>query len=100
MRSLENDEWLVTIAFLDIPYQSTMLRRLKNYLLLSDVAKATWLIAFQESPYKLTVVAKDFIDLSCSTGDYLINGDQMAIITTAVDKVVRLLDYAPTGELR
>ncbi|CEH12504.1 mRNA cleavage and polyadenylation factor II complex, subunit CFT1 (CPSF subunit) [Ceraceosorus bombacis] len=97
VRSLENDEWLVSIAFLDIPFQTTTLRRLNNFILLSDVHNSVWFIAFQESPYRLTVLGKDFNTFSTTCSDFLLDGPEMSIVAASTDKVLRLYDYAPTA---
>lgn len=109
VRSLENDEWLVTVAFLDTPFHCTSLRRLKNFFLLTDVQRNVWLVAFQEEPFRLVVVAKDQDELYATTGNFLLSGpaapsseteearsSSFAIVTTAMSGVLRLLDYAPS----
>ncbi|MCO5556062.1 hypothetical protein L7F22_009606 [Adiantum nelumboides] len=95
VRALEKDEWMITVAFLDTPFQATGLERLKNFLILTDVHKSVWLIAFQEEPYRLVVVSKDYSDIYQSHGSFLIQDDQMTIVTAAKDGVLRLYDYAP-----
>lgn len=108
VRSLENDEWLVTVAFLDTPFHCTSLRRLKNFCLLTDVQRNVWLVAFQEEPFRLVVVAKDQDELYATTGNFLLRGSAsssdsdeartsaFAIVTTTLEGVLRLLDYAPS----
>lgn len=95
VRALEKDEWMITVAFLDTPFQATGLERLKNFLLLTDVHKSVWFIAFQEEPYRLVVISKDYSEIYQSHGSFLIQEDQMTIVTAAKDGVLRLYDYAP-----
>ncbi|PWN38026.1 uncharacterized protein FA14DRAFT_22204 [Meira miltonrushii] len=94
VRALEKDEWMITVAFLDTPFQATGLERLKNFLLLTDVHKSVWFIAFQEEPYRLVVISKDYSEIYQSHGSFLIQEDQMTIVTAAKDGVLRLYDYA------
>jgi len=47
VRALDLDERLVGVAFLDVGVYVTSLRSLKNLLLIGDVAKSVWLVAFQ-----------------------------------------------------
>jgi len=47
VRALDLDERLVGVAFLDVGIYVTSLRSLKNLLLIGDVAKSVWLVAFQ-----------------------------------------------------
>jgi cleavage and polyadenylation specificity factor subunit 1 len=96
IRSLEKDEWLITVAFLDTPYQLTSVQRLKNFLLLTDVHKSVWFVAFQEEPYRLVVISKDYNDVYQSCGSFLIREEDMTIIAAAKDGTLRLYDYAPS----
>lgn len=41
------DERLVGVAFLDVGVYVTTLRVLKNFLLIGDVFKSIWFVAFQ-----------------------------------------------------
>lgn len=96
VRSLEKDEWLITIAFLDTPFQTTSLQRLKNFLLLTDVKRSVWFVAFQEEPYRLVVVSKDYNLMHAVTSGFLVKDEEMVIAVTSKEGVLRLFDYAPS----
>lgn len=47
VRAFDLDERLVGVAFLDVGVYVTSLRTLKNLLLIGDVVKSVWFVAFQ-----------------------------------------------------
>ncbi|WFD45280.1 mRNA cleavage and polyadenylation factor subunit [Malassezia psittaci] len=97
MRSLEFNEWLVTIAFLETQFYTTSIRRVKNFLLLTDYHRSASFVAFQEEPAKLFLLGRDF-SLACLThGAFLIQREKLALITTDVDGVLRFMDYNPAN---
>lgn len=52
MRAFDQDERLVGVAFLDVGVYVTSLRTVKNLLVISDIVKSVWLVAFQVSSSK------------------------------------------------
>ena len=96
VRSLEKDEWLITIAFLDTPFHATGINRLKNFLLLSDVKKSIWFIAFQEEPYRLVPISKDFAEMYASTANFVIRDEELIIVSSCKEGVLRIHDYSPS----
>jgi cleavage and polyadenylation specificity factor subunit 1 len=49
VRAFDQDERLVGVAFLDVGVYVTSLRTVKNLLVISDIVKSVWLVAFQVS---------------------------------------------------
>ena len=96
VRSLEKDEWLITIAFLDTPYHATGIKRLKNFLLLSDVKKSIWFVAFQEEPYRLVPISKDFAEMYASTGNFVVKDEDLIIVSSCREGILRIHDYSPS----
>ena len=96
VRSLEKDEWLITVAFLDTPYHATGIKRLKNFLLLSDVKKSVWFIAFQEEPYRLVPISKDFSLMYASTANFVVKDEELYIVSSSREGVLRIHDYSPS----
>lgn len=47
VRAFDLDERLVGVAFLDVGVYVTSLRTVKNLLLIGDVVKSAWFVAFQ-----------------------------------------------------
>lgn len=97
VRSLEFNEWLVTIAFLETAFYTTSIQRVKNFLLLTDYHRSAYFVAFQEEPAQLHLLGRDY-SLACLThGALLIHREKLALVTSDVRGVVRLLDYNPAN---
>ncbi|KAJ9114950.1 hypothetical protein QFC20_001325 [Naganishia adeliensis] len=93
VKALDKEDRLVPVAFLDVPPYITSLRTFKNLLLIGDMVKSVWLAVFQESPFKLDVIAKDLYDASIVSIDFL--SSEGAITFGAVDDRgdLRLLEF-------
>ncbi|KDQ18770.1 hypothetical protein BOTBODRAFT_28276 [Botryobasidium botryosum FD-172 SS1] len=99
VRAFDLDERLVGVAFLDVGVYVTTLRSLKNLLLIGDAVKSTWFVCFQEDPFKLVVMAKDYQPTCVSSTDFFIGQDgQFAIMASDEEGVLRLYDYDPTDQ--
>lgn len=86
------------IAFLDVGVYVTSLRTMKNFLLVGDIIKSVWFVAFQEEPFKLVVLAKDVQPLPVATADFLFDNDgEFYIVTHDEEGIVRLFEYDPSG---
>ncbi|KDN41440.1 hypothetical protein K437DRAFT_258287 [Tilletiaria anomala UBC 951] len=96
VKALENDEWLISVAFLDLAFYVTSIHRIKNYLLLSDIQRSITFVAFQEEPYRLVQLGRDINNAPVLTANFLLHEEGIAFVTTDIQGRVRLLDYAPT----
>lgn len=118
MKALENDEWLISVAFLDIGVYIVSLRPVKNFILVTDTFQSITLAAFQEEPYRMVVLgtylpppthlartgsiaalgpasAMDEIALTTS-GDWLMDGRGSVLFLTSDGAArLRLLEYNP-----
>ena len=114
MRAFDQDERLVGVAFLDVGVYVTSLRTVKNLLVISDIVKSVWFVAFQvsdiqvhrllllnlplqEDPYKLSVLGKDPHPRSLTCADFFFANGLLSILTCDEDGVIRIFDYDPHG---
>ncbi|EIN09100.1 hypothetical protein PUNSTDRAFT_67240 [Punctularia strigosozonata HHB-11173 SS5] len=95
VRAFDMDERLVGVAFLDVGVYVTTLRAVKNLLVIGDAAKSVWFVGFQEDPYKLVILAKDFQTVCVTTADFIFTEDSMSILTNDENGVMRLYQYDP-----
>ncbi|KAH8830152.1 CPSF A subunit region-domain-containing protein [Flagelloscypha sp. PMI_526] len=95
VRSFDQDERLVGVAFLDAGVYVTSLKVLKNLLLVGDIYKSVMFVAFQEEPFKLVVLAKDRRNLCVSCADFFFVQDEMAVVACDDEGVIRVYDYNP-----
>ncbi|KIM78173.1 hypothetical protein PILCRDRAFT_98438 [Piloderma croceum F 1598] len=95
VRAFDLDERLVGVAFLDVGVYVTSLRTLKNLLLIGDAVKSVWFVAFQEDPFKLTVLAKDIRRVGVATANFFFSEGVMSIVTGDDEGVLRIYEYSP-----
>ncbi|EFP85411.2 uncharacterized protein PGTG_11767 [Puccinia graminis f. sp. tritici CRL 75-36-700-3] len=96
-KCFEQDERLLAVGFLDIKPYTTCMRIFKNFILLGDAVKGITLVAFQEEPYKLIELGHTYVDLKCSTIDFLVIDGKLAIVATDLNGVIRIFEYNPTN---
>ena len=105
---------------MDVGVYVTTLRSIKNFLLIGDVVKSVWFVAFQvqplisfqflgmlgsltrtliqEDPFKLLILAKDVLPINVTKADFLFMSNGQFYITAGDgDGVIRLLEYDPSG---
>ncbi|KAG8216364.1 CPSF A subunit region-domain-containing protein [Butyriboletus roseoflavus] len=96
VRAFDLDERLVGVAFLDVGVYVTSLRVLKNLLLIGDAVKSVWLVAFQEDPYKLVILAKDIRRTYATNVDFFFTNGELSIVLNDEEGVLRMLTYDPS----
>jgi len=69
---------------------------LKNLLLIGDVIKSVWFVAFQEDPYKLVILAKDNNPISVTSTDFFFADEDLSIVTCDEDGIIRMYEYNPS----
>jgi len=115
VRAFDQDERLVGVAFLDVGVYVTSLRTVKNLLIISDIVKSVWFVAFQvstskvhqlhllntfrlqEDPYKLSVLGKDPHPRALTCADFFFTNGLLSILTCDEEGVIRIFDYSPQG---
>ncbi|KAF8600601.1 hypothetical protein BDV93DRAFT_608605 [Ceratobasidium sp. AG-I] len=96
VRAFDLDEKLTGVAFMDVGLYVTSLRPLKNLLLVGDLVKSVWLVAFQEEPFKLVPLSKDRQQLSVTHANFFFGSQgQLAFAVSDDLGVLRLYDYNP-----
>ncbi|KAI0052046.1 hypothetical protein FA95DRAFT_1593031 [Auriscalpium vulgare] len=95
VRAFDLDERLVGVAFLDVGVYVTSLRALKNLLIISDAVKSIWFVAFQEDPYKLTILAKDPFQICVAASDFFFGYGLLNFVTCDEEGIIRFYEYDP-----
>lgn len=52
----------------------------------------------QDDPFKLMVLGKDIRRVAVATADFFFTDNEMSIVTSDDEGVVRIYEYNPTGE--
>ncbi|CAE6441366.1 unnamed protein product [Rhizoctonia solani] len=96
VRAFDLDEKLTGIAFMDVGVCVTSLRPLKNLLLVGDMVKSVWFVAFQEEPFKLVPLGKDRQQISVTHANFFFGPQGQLSFAVSDDLgVIRLYEYNP-----
>ncbi|POY73837.1 hypothetical protein BMF94_3096 [Rhodotorula taiwanensis] len=96
-RAFEQDEFLLAIGFLDVGVHVTTLTGLKNFLLIGDEQQSISLVAFQEDPYKLVMLGRDFRPSRVGGANFIVNEGKLAFVSNDDRGVLRIFEYDPTN---
>jgi len=53
----------------------------------------------QEEPYKIIELGHTYVDLKCSSVDFLVLDGRLGIVVTDLDGTIRIFEYNPTSML-
>ncbi|GAA5965654.1 hypothetical protein JCM3765_000915 [Sporobolomyces pararoseus] len=96
-RAFEQDEVLIAVGFLDLGVHVTSLTALKNFLLIGDAMQSVALVAFQEDPYKLVFLGRDYRPSRIASANFLVNEGRVAFVTGDDKGVLRMFEYDPSN---
>ncbi|GAA5919136.1 hypothetical protein JCM6882_002398 [Rhodosporidiobolus microsporus] len=96
-RAFEQDEFLLSVGFLDIGVHVTSLQAMKNFLLIGDAVQSVALVAFQEDPYKLVLLGRDYRPTCVANANFLVNDGKVAFVSGDDHGVLRLFEYDPAN---
>jgi cleavage and polyadenylation specificity factor subunit 1 len=95
VRAFDFEDRLVGLAFLEVNIYVTTLRTVKNLLLMGDAVRSVSLLAFQEDPFKLVPLGRDYRQQHIVSADFLIDGDEAAFVASDREGNLRVLEYNP-----
>lgn len=95
IKGFDLDERLLSLAFLDVGFHTTSLKALKNFIIVGDVNRGITFVAFQEDPYKLQPLGKDYRGKGTSTADFLIHDGRLCFLATDREGILRIIEYNP-----
>ncbi|GAA5822884.1 hypothetical protein JCM3770_004565, partial [Rhodotorula araucariae] len=96
-RAFEQDEFLLAVGFLDVGVHVKSLTALKNFLLIGDEQQSISLVAFQEDPYKLVLLGRDYRPSRVGGANFIVNEGKVAFVSNDDAGVLRLFEYDPTN---
>ncbi|KAJ1949344.1 mRNA cleavage and polyadenylation factor subunit, partial [Linderina pennispora] len=97
VRSFEDNENLLSVAFLDCQTWVRSLVGMKGFLLIADMVNSLWFAGFQEEgPTKVQVLGRDFSNkLPVEAADFLVRGHQMQLLAADAYGQLHFFLYAP-----
>ncbi|GAA5901725.1 hypothetical protein JCM8208_003569 [Rhodotorula glutinis] len=96
-RAFEQDEFLLAVGFLDVGVHVKSLTALKNFLLIGDEQQSISLVAFQEDPYKLVLLGRDYRPSRVGNANFIVNEGKVAFVSSDDGGNLRLFEYDPTN---
>ncbi|KAI8067717.1 CPSF A subunit region-domain-containing protein [Gilbertella persicaria] len=93
--SLEDDESLVGVAFIDVQIYVTSMSSIKNFILLGDAQKSIWFLGFQLEPAKLSLLGKDYQSFEVGCVDFIIDDKSLYLVVGDTNENLDLYQYAP-----
>ena len=94
MYEMENDE-LNGVAFLDVNIYVTSISAIKNFILISDVYRSTWFVAFQEDPPKLELLGKDLYPVHVVGSEFLVGESDLGMLVSDDHANLHVMAYEP-----
>ncbi|KAI7867053.1 CPSF A subunit region-domain-containing protein [Mucor mucedo] len=97
--SLEDDESLVGVAFIDVQIYVTSMSSIKNFILLGDAQKSIWFLGFQLEPAKLSLLGKDYQSFEVGCVDFIIDDKSLYLVVGDTSENLDLYQYAPFSKV-
>ena len=94
MYEMENAE-LNGVAFLDVNIYVTGISAIKNFILISDVYRSTWFVAFQEDPPKLELLGKDLYPVHVVGSEFLVGETDLGMLISDDNGNLQVMSYEP-----
>ncbi|CAG8621050.1 17852_t:CDS:10, partial [Gigaspora margarita] len=88
IRAFEDNDRLISVAFIDIQIYASSVVSIKDYILLGDVYKG-------EEPAKLVLVGKDYHSMEVGCTNFIIDEPVLYFAVADMDKNIHLFQYAP-----
>lgn len=95
VRSLEEDERLTPVAFVDLDLATTTAKCLRSMILFGDIQKGLRFVGFGEEPYKMTNFGRDFEAMDVMDAEFLVDGKNLYFVASDSDANLRVLQYDP-----
>jgi cleavage and polyadenylation specificity factor subunit 1 len=83
------------IAFLDVSIFVVSLSSVKNFILIGDIYKSVWFVAFQEDPPKMVLLGKDLYPVSVVSSEFIVSDTSLLMLVSDVHHNLQLMSYEP-----
>ena len=94
MFELEDGE-LNGTAFLDVNLYVVSMQAVKNLIMVSDISKSVWFVAYQEEPAKLILLGKDLHPMQIFNSEFLIDDGALSMLVCDGEKNLHTMSYMP-----
>jgi cleavage and polyadenylation specificity factor subunit 1 len=91
----ENDKEFLPVAFVDLSMVVTIAQTVRDFVLFGDVMHSISFVGFQEEPYRMTLLGKDYEKMEVTCGDFIIEGETLFFGVGDGQRNIHVFQYDP-----
>lgn len=91
----EVDKEFLPVAFYDLSMVVTVAQTIRDFVLFGDVMHSICFIGFQEEPYRMTLLGKDYEKMEVTCGDFVVEGDGLFFAVADGQENIHIFQYDP-----
>jgi len=91
----EVDKEFLPVAFYDLSMVVTVAQSIRDFVLFGDIMHSICFIGFQEEPYRMTLLGKDYEKMEVRCGDFVIEGDGLFFAVADGQENIHIFQYDP-----
>lgn len=95
VRSLEEDERLTPVAFVDLGLATSTAKSLRSMILFGDIQKGLRFVGFGEEPYKMTSFGRDYEAMDVVEAEFMVDGRNLYFAASDPQGNIRIMQYDP-----
>jgi cleavage and polyadenylation specificity factor subunit 1 len=91
----EVDKEFLPVAFYDLSMVVTVAQSIRDFVLFGDIMHSICFIGFQEEPYRMTLLGKDYEKMEVTCGDFIVEGDGLFFAVADGQENIHVFQYDP-----
>ncbi|CED82389.1 mRNA cleavage and polyadenylation factor II complex, subunit CFT1 (CPSF subunit) [Phaffia rhodozyma] len=95
VKAFDFEDRLLGLAFLDVSIYVTIISTFKNIIMIGDAVRSISLLAFQEEPFKLALISRDFKRRQIISADFFTAHGELGFIISDPKGDLRTLEFDP-----
>lgn len=99
IRSLEEDERLTPVAFVDLGIATTTAKCIRSLILFGDVQSGVRFTGFGEEPYKVTSFGRDYDGMEVLDAEFIVLNEALYFASSDPYGNLRILQYDPENPI-
>jgi len=91
----ENDEQFLPVAFFDLSMVATVAQCVRDFVLFGDIMHSICFIGFQEEPYRMTLLGRDYEKMEITCGDFILQEGSLFFAVADEKENLHIFQYDP-----
>ena len=91
----EMDKEFLPVAFVDLSMVVTVAQVMRDFVLFGDIVHSLSFVGFQEEPYRMTLLGKDYEKMEVQCGDFVVEGDALFFAVGDGQGNIHIFQYDP-----